>query len=424
MGAPPPGAAPYDPRMPAAGSLPPPAPDARAQRAWCLYDFGNSGFAVLFPVVFGTWYATKVVGGNAGDAAWGRLVSTSMLVVALLGPFLGGIADHAGVRKRLLVLFTLLGGAAVLAFSALGQGDVVLGFVLGVLANVGFEGAIVFYNAYLPRLVPPAEQGVLSARAFAWGYVGSLVALGVAVPLLKSSWLVGVWAALTLQWWLAAWPSWRHLPQDRPTGMSVAQAARTGAAGTWRTFRDQVLGRPIGRYLLAYFFFMDGVLTVISFASLFAKRTLAFGDAELLGLIAGVQVTALIGAAAVARLARRYAPDTLLRGLLLLWIAVVAATWFATTKGVFLVVAGFAGLGLGSIQSTARAAMAQRIPDGQEAELFGFYALCGKSGAILGPLLFGALSETLGDQRPAVLALGAFFVLGLAILTGSRRAPR
>ena len=168
----------------------------------------------------------------------------------------------------------------------------------------------------------------------------------------------------------------------------------------------------------------DGVLTVISFASLFAKRTLGFSDAELLGLIAGVQVTALIGAAVIARLARRHEPDTLLRGLLLLWIAVVAATWFATTKGAFLAVAGLAGFGLGSIQSTARAAMARRIPDGQEAELFGFYALCGKSGAILGPLLFGGLSEALGDQRPAVLALGAFFVVGLAILTGSRRAPR
>ncbi|MGE0192799.1 MAG: MFS transporter [Planctomycetota bacterium] len=410
--------------MPDAGTLPAASPDARAQRAWCLYDFGNSGFAVLFPVVFGTWYATRVVGGNAGDAAWGRLVATSMLVVAALGPFLGGIADHAGVRKRLFVLFTLLGGASVLGFSGLGTGDVALGFVLGVLANVGFEGAIVFYNAYLPRLVPPAEQGVLSARAFAWGYVGSLVALGVAVPLLKSGWLLGVWVALTLQWWLAAWPSWRDLPADRATGMGVLRAARVGAAGTWRTFRDQVLGRPVGRFLLAYFFFMDGVLTVISFASLFAKRTLAFTDAELIGLIAGVQVTALIGAAVIARLARRHEPDTLLRALLVLWLAVVGATWFATTKGAFLVVAGFAGLGLGSIQSTARAAMARRIPEGQEAELFGFYALCGKSGAILGPLLFGALSEALDDQRPAVLALGTFFLLGLAILTGSRRAPR
>ncbi len=398
-------------------ATPPPDPvEPRVQRAWCLYDFGNSGFAVLFPVVFGTWYATTVVGGHAGDAAWGRLVATSMLTVAMLGPFLGGIADHAGARKRLLVAFTLVGGGAVLAFGTLGAGDVGLGFVLGVAANVGFEGGIVFYNAYLPDLAPPERQGSLSARGFAWGYAGSLLAIALALLLLHRRWLIGVWIALALQWWIAALPAWRLLPRDRPGRVGVLRAAREGWLGTWRVFRHQVFGRPVGRFLLAYFFFMDGVVTVIAFASLYAKRTLGFSDLELFGLIAGVQVSALVGSVIVARLHGRFDPDRILRGLILLWIVVVAVIAFAETRPLFRVVAALAGLGLGSIQSTSRAAMARRIPAGEEASLFGFYAFCGKTGAILGPFAFGAVSQAAGSQRPAALVLGLFFVLGLAIL--------
>ena len=386
------------------------------ERAWCWYDFGNSAFAVLFSTVFGVWFGTHVVGGDRGDLLWGRLLSVSMACVALLSPFVGGIADHTGRRKRLLVLATVVGGVAVLGFSTIGAGDVAWGFVLGVVASVAFEMGIVFYNAYLPHITPVARQGRLSARGFALGYVGSLCALGVALLLIKSDLFVGVWIALAAQWLIVGLRACIGLPRDVPTGTPVSVAAQRGVAQTLRTFRTQVVGTPLGRFLLAYFFFMDGVLTVVHFAPLFARRTLNFSGAELIGLVALVQVTALVGALLAAGPVDRLGPKRVIQFLLLLWIGVAGLTWFVYSKALFYVLATVAGLGLGSIQSTARAQMARLIPPGQEAELFGFYALCGKTGAILGPLVFGWISMRLGAQRPAVLSVAVFFLLGLILL--------
>ncbi|MFM8978975.1 MAG: MFS transporter, partial [Planctomycetia bacterium] len=156
--------------------------DRKVIRAWCLYDFGNSAFAMLFTTFFGVFFSTVIVDNaqGEGDRWWGWLVSAAMATVALLAPFLGGVADHAGVRKRMLAAFTLLGVVAVLGWTTLRPGDVLPGFALGLLAMVGFEAAIVFYNAYLPRIAPASHQGRVSAWGFAVGDVGSLVALAVA----------------------------------------------------------------------------------------------------------------------------------------------------------------------------------------------------------------------------------------------------
>ena len=392
-----------------------------AQRAWCLYDFANSAFAVLFSSIFGPWFATYIVGGSEGDLAWGRLLSLSMAAVALLSPFLGGIADHTGLRRRLLVLCTVAGGAAVLAFSAVGPGDVGLGFCLGAFSAVAFELGMVFYNAYLPRLAAIDMQGRLSARGFAVGYMGSLVALGFAVLLIGNDLFRGVWIALALQWLVVGLWACRRLPADVRSNIPLERAALRGVRGTWQTLRRQVVGKPVGRFLLAYFFFMDGVLTVVHFAPVFATRTLAFGRQELIGLVALVQVTALLGAVFAAGPADRWGPKRVIQILLVLWIGVTGLTWFVQSKPMFYVLASIAGLGLGSIQSTARAQMARLIPEGQEAELFGFYALCGKTGAILGPLVFGWISVWRGDQRSAVLSIALFFIAGLLLLA---RVPR
>ena len=134
--------------------------DRKVVRSWCLYDFGNSAFAILFPFFYGAYYVKTVVGeGDAGTWWWGLTGSVSMLAVALSAPLLGGISDHAGVRKRLLAAYTGLALVAVLGFTQVGAGAIVLGFVLGAVANFAFEGGIAFYNSYLPQIAPPSAIG-------------------------------------------------------------------------------------------------------------------------------------------------------------------------------------------------------------------------------------------------------------------------
>jgi len=185
---------------------------------------------------------------------------------------------------------------------------------------------------------------------------------------------------------------------------------------TLQTVRDVWGMRDLRRFLIAYFVYMDGVITVIVFAASYASETLGFGTVELLGMLAIVQVTALVGSLAMGAPTDALGPRWAVRLALVWWIGVVVAAFLAHGKIVFLVVAGLAGLGLGSIQSASRAFMARLIPAGRESELFGFYALCGKTGAILGPALFGSVALWFGDQRPAVLPLAGLYLLGYFLL--------
>lgn len=392
--------------------------DRRVIRAWCLYDFGNSAFAMLFPAIFSVVYSDVIVGNadHAGDRWLGYLVSTAMVCVALLAPFLGGVADHAGVRKRMLGVFTLLGVLAVLSWTTLGPGDVIPGYVLGVLGVVSFEAGIVFYNAYLPRIAPQDYQGRVSAWGFAVGYVGSLVALGVAALIDPRERLAWVWVALAAQWVGAALPAFLVLPPDK-LGVPLRLAAARGVAGTWTALRDVLQTPHLRWFLLAYFFYMDGVETVVVFAGTYAKTTLGFSTSELLGLFALVQLTALGGSLALARPTDTRGPRFTVRLTLLWWVLTVVAAYLSQSKLAFWIVGGLAGLGLGAVQSASRAMMGRLAPEGREAEMFGFMALCGRTGSILGPLVFGAVAAAAGDQRAAVLSVVPFYVLGLVLVT-------
>src|SRR5437773_9680224 len=157
--------------------------------AWALYDFANSSFAaVVFATIYAAYYAMAVVGNETGlgDLWWGRVISVSMAAVALTSPFLGGLADRAGIRRPLFIGFTALSVMATALLATVGPGMVVWGFVLGVLGNVGYESALVYYNAYLPDLAPPTHQGRVSAWGFAVGYAGSIAALLAALPFVKA----------------------------------------------------------------------------------------------------------------------------------------------------------------------------------------------------------------------------------------------
>jgi UMF1 family MFS transporter len=379
--------------------------------------------------MFSVYFKNEIVkpAGQPPDLWWGVTIAGSMLLVALSAPFVGGIADHTGRRKRLLGIYTVLGILAVLALVLIRPGGmtmVVTGCLVAAVANVAFEGGIVFYNAYLPEIAPPSHRGRVSAMGFAVGYAGSLVALGIAWPALEADAWSWLWVAIAVQWAAFSVPAFRALPADRPTGESLRHAAGRGLRETLKTVRDVWGMRDLRRFLIAYFVYMDGVITVIVFAASYASETLQFKPVEILGMLAIVQITALVGSLVMGPPTDRLGPRWAVRLALLWWVGVVVAAYFAEAKGFFLVVAGLAGLGLGSIQAASRAFLARLIPRGRESELFGFYALCGKTGSILGPITFGLITLlTGGNQRPAVLAVAGFYLFGFVLLKGVKDDP-
>lgn len=388
--------------------------------SWCMFDFANSSYAaVIAAVIFPVYYTNVIVGNSAGDGDlwWGRAISASMLVTALSSPFLGGIADRAGWRKRLLFAYTALCVGSVACFASLAPGDVLGGFLLILAANIGMEGGLVFYNSFLPEIAVKDHQGRVSSWGFSVGYAGSICALLLALPLVKSGRYEMAWVATAFFFALFSVPAFLYLPADRRGTTPPREAAVQGAADAWITIKRLWSSREPRKFLIAYLFYEDGVNTVIVFSSIFASTTLGFSTGELVGLYLTVQVTALAGAFLLAKPTDVWGPKKVVMLSLCLWTLVAVVAYFVQSKPQFWIVSCVAGLGLGSVQAATRAFYTQFVPKGKEAEYYGIYSFVGKSSAVLGPLVFGMISSFFGSQRPAILSIAFFFILGFALIS-------
>ena len=414
--------------------------DKRTVRAWVLYDFANSIFpAVMTTAVFPLFYVNVIVAddGGQGEFWWGRAVAVSALVVALISPLLGAIADRTGLRKRFFAFYVAVCLAGVALMATLEPGMIVAGFVLFVIANVGFESAVVFYNAYLPDIVPPERLGEVSGKGFGWGYLGSAVGLLLVLPfgMPQGREMLGItaetgyrfiWLTVVAFFFLFSIPAFRRLPRDGAGMMRIGEAAALGitklkeiTAEVWRI-------PDLRKFLFAYFFYIDGVLTIIAMAGVIAVGTFGFTTQGVIILFLIVQFSAMAGALAMAKPTDRLGPKKVLTGVLMMWVAAGIAAYFIQGQNAFYVLAIVAGIGLGTVQSASRAYMASLIPDGREAQMFGFYALCGRSSSVVGPLLFGwVVLKAGGNQRPGFLVLTALFLIGLILLQRVRdpKAP-
>jgi len=389
--------------------------DRKTIASWCLYDFANSFYVVLPAVVWQIYYQRVIVGNEQGlgDLWWGRAISLSMLLVALSSPMMGAIADYAGVRKRLLMLYTVVSVVAVCGFPSVSAGQIEWGFILTVISYVAFEGALVFYNAYLPEIAPRDYQGRVSGWGFATGYAGSLLGLGLAYVFVWMKMYSAAWLAIAGAFFVFSLPAFLNLPRDAAPRRGVLAAGLGGLRESWSTLREILRLRETRRFLLAYFFFEDGVNTVTYFAAGFASKTLSFSDEQAILLFSVVQLSALVGAMLWAKPTDRWGPKRVVMIMLVQWSVVVIAAYFVQSKSQFFIIAVLAGTGLGAIQAASRAFMSTLIPKGREADFFGFYSLCGKSAAVMGPLLFGVVSRTAhGNQRLAILSVLALFIIG------------
>jgi UMF1 family MFS transporter len=394
----------------------------KAAVAWTLYDFANSSFVAVIPAtVFSKYYVLTVVGNERGqgDFSWGLAVTTAMALVALSAPPMGAIADQGGVRKRFLVVLTCVSVITTAMMATVREGHVLWGWLLAVIAMFSFEAALVPYNAYLPELVPRDRQGRLSAYGFAVGYLGSAIALGAALPFALRGSYGGAFLTTAALFGVFSIPAFAYLPGDRPGALGMAGAVQVGFTQTQATLRRILRMPDLRRFLLAYLFFEDGINTVVYFSSVFAGHTLGFTTAEVIQLYFVVQLSALVGAWAWARPTDVKGPKFVVSWTLVQWCLIVVMVYFVQTKLQFFAIAVAAGTGLGAVQAASRTFMATLIPKGQEAELFGFYALCWKTAAIFGPMIFGLASLlTGGNQRIAIAAIGSFFLIGLFLVRG------
>jgi UMF1 family MFS transporter len=400
--------------------------------AWALYDFANTPFVLVIGTVgFPTYFKEVVLEGTrSGDFLWGLTGSVSMILVVLTAPAAGAYADQAGAKRRLLLAYTAVAVVCTALLVTVGVGMVVWAMALVIVANVGFQGGQVFYNAFLPEITEGRDMGTVSGVGFAAGYVGALISMLIALPFLAGGYTetnVGnarlLFAVVALWWGLLSIPTFVLL-RDRPHPAATKTTGSRGAgqistASLRRPFirmRDLRRHRNTFRFLLAFFFYTDAMTTMVAFVAIYARETLGLSFTQIVLLYILSEITAIPGSYALGRLADRTGAKPTLIGILILWLVILALGALARDLWLFAPVAMLAGVGTGALQSVSRSMMAQLAPRDREGEFFGFYTMAGRISAILGPLIFGAVSSISGNQRFAIASLMALMAAGLLVL--------
>lgn len=394
--------------------------------AWTLFDFANTAFSVIIvTVIFSKYFSNYVTDGQKW--LWGLAVSLSMVFAALLSPPLGAIADVSRNRKRFLLIFTLISVLCTALMFFVQKGDIILGFTLFVLANIGFEAGLVFYDAFLPNLTAKKNFGRVSGYGFAMGYVGALAVLLIVMMLLPEQTSLDYYFYIRLSFIVAAGfffffslPIFLFVSEPKVFEPQKKDLIRKGINKSFKTLKAIFIGKQypsIKRFLLAFFLYNDAIITIIAFASIFAANTLKMDDEEIILFFVIVQSTAVIGSFIFGIVSDRIGPKKTIIITLYIWIAVIIGAFFVNTIFEFYIVGLVAGMSIGSSQSCSRSLMALLTPKEREAEFFGFYdGLFGKSSAVVGPLFYGIISD-LSNERIASLAIGIFFVAGLIFLS-------
>jgi UMF1 family MFS transporter len=402
-------------------------------RAWAMYDWANSAFqttiiAAVFPI-----YYQKVAAADLPEAlamsrfAWATTLA--ILIVAIVAPILGAIADYTAIKKRLLGIFIAIGASATAAMFWIQRGDWSLALVLFVIGNIGVAGSIVFYESLLPHLVGEDQLDRVSSAGYAIGYLGGGMLLAINLLMIQEPELFGIpdagtgtrlaLASVAVWWVVFSIPLFRRVPEpavrrelDERSG---AGALSGGVTRLMETFRELRRYRDAFVFLLAFLLYNDGIQTMIRMATIYGTGIglpeRAMITALLLTQFIGVPCAFLFGMAA----SRTGARTGVFVGLGV-YILITLLGYFMRTAAHFYALAVLVGMVQGGTQALSRSLFASMIPRHKSSEFFAFFSVFERYAGVLGPAIFAFVIERSGSGRAAILAVAVFFVVGAAIL--------
>jgi len=401
--------------------------------AWCMYDWANSAFATtIMAAMFPPFYRSMVTAAGLSEynatAYWGYTTSLALLMVALLAPVLGAISDHTGHKKRYVAFFAALGIVGTGLFAFLGDEAYRLGSFLFIVGNAGFAGANVFYESLLPHLAEKDDIDQISTRGYALGYLGGGILLIVNVLwYMKPEWffMPGVGFALRASffsvavWWaLFSIPLFRRVPEPPVTRIvhGSESALRAGIGRLAHTCRQIAQYKQLLLFLIAFWIYNDGIGTIIKMAT-------AYGDEIGIGLTdmtVALIITQFVGipfALGFGWMARRVGAKPMILLALGVYTLISIGGFFMQTATHFYILAFVVGTVQGGSQALSRSLYGAMVPKSQSAEFFGFFSTSSKFAGILGPLIFGMVSQVAGGSRLSIISLIIFFIVGGLLLT-------
>ncbi|MCP4428452.1 MAG: MFS transporter [Chloroflexi bacterium] len=415
--------------------------------AWYLYDFGNSAYAaVVLLAVYSAYFQGTIVGGAEGSRLWGLAVGIAMLVVAVTSPVLGAIADYSGSKKKFLAFYTLITCLFTAGLFFATPGSIAIGMGFFIIAEIGYRSAQVFYNGLLPEIASPEEVGRISGNGWAIGNIGGITSLLVVLPLiilqqngtipLEGTLVVRLTLVITAVFFLiSAIPIFLWLPeraQSKPVppgenylSLAFKQLRHTiRAAGQYKEFL---------KFMLAFLIYNDGVIMALNFAAIIGAVLYGIDQQGLIIFIIIVHVANVFGAYIFGIWMDKMGGKRALVISILMMLAAIIWLYVNQTQNGFFMIGILAGVAMAGLQSVSRSLVAVFAPPGQSAEFYGFFAVAGRTSSFIGPTVYGALAyraalwfqqngqtEILAEQsgqRVAILSIGIFFIVGLALLS-------
>ncbi len=425
--------------------------DKKTINAWAIYDLANSSYSLvissaLFPIYFHAITTTesssnvRFLGHNwNSESLQLYCISLAFLFIAALNPILSSIADVSGKKKRFMYFFSTLGAiscASLFFFDSLNT--LWIGIVGSILAAIGYAGSIVFYNAFLPEIAEEKDQDKVSAKGFAFGYLGSSMLLIFSLTMiLFPEWygnissglatrlafvLVGIW------WFVFAQYTFSKLKDSKASNEDKEHYVFNGYLELKKVWRELKSSSLLLSYLVSFFFFNMGVQTVMYAASLFGQSELHLDSSVLIMIILIIQFVAIVGAFVFSSLSKRYGNLKALSIAIVIWIFVCIGAFLCNKeygvdeKTMFMGLAAVVGFVMGGIQSLARSTYSKMLPDTLDhASYFSFYDVCDKLGTVIGTFAFGLINEITGSMRSSIIILAFFFIIGLILLFRVRR---
>ena len=409
---------------------------------WAMYDWANSAYnlvvtSTIFPAYYDAITTTTIHGIDThkvsfygwqleSAALYNYAIAFAYLVIAIISPILSSIADYKGNKKSFMKFFCYLGGLACIALFKFDASHLTLGILCCILAAIGYCGSLVFYNAYLPEIAAEKDQDDVSAKGFAYGYIGSILLqlICFVFVMAKPFGMSGGFAAqlsfaMVGLWWIGfAQITFNRLPNGAPIGNDLKHSLLVNGFHELKKVWNQATHLPLlKKYLIAFFFYSMGVQTVMLAATLFGSQVLKLDTSKLIICILLIQIVAIAGAYLMAKLSDMFGNFKVLMFVVVIWIGVCIAAYFTTTEMEFYIIAAIVGLVMGGIQSLSRSTYAKIMPETKDtASFFSFYDVTEKIAIVIGMFSFGFIQQLTGNMRYSIIALVFFFITGFIFL--------
>lgn len=416
--------------------------DKKVIRSWAFFDWANSAYnLIITSTIFPAYYTIITTTKEHGDQVsfFGRTftntalsnyaLSFAYLIMVILLPFLSSMADYRGNKKVFMKLFTYMGSVACIGLYFFKLETLEFGIICFVIAAMGYVGGVMFNNSYLPEIATPDQQDKVSAKGYAYGYVGSVLLQIICFVFVLKPELFGIKDLsfpprlsflLVGLWWIGfAQIPFRKLPAGSPNYVSTHKnVARNGIQELVKVWKQLKHLAFLKRFLPAFFFYSMGVQTIMLAAAGFGEKTLHLGTAKLIAVILIIQLVAIAGAVLMSRFAKKTGNVKVLIFVVLIWIGACICAYFVSNEYQFYALAAIVGLIMGGIQSLSRSTYSKYLPANtpDTASFFSFYDVTEKLAIVVGLFSFAFIEEATGSMRNSIIALASFFVIGLVFL--------